>query len=151
MTNCLTCGGAIFEPGAVVGYSGKVCHCYVPPKIRDCSGDGGNCYSVTMIEKSAVSGLIKQIQIRDEDIARLTRERDHIAVHHSECISERDQLCIELDEAADKSLRQADKYSSVIDEFLALKKELERCREALELIKRIAQDALTEQQREITS
>lgn len=53
------------------------------------------------------------------------------------------RLHIKLDEAADKSLRQAEKYSSVINEFLALKAELERCKEAIELIKRITHDALT--------
>jgi len=34
MDNCLTCGGLIMEPNTAYGYAGKVCHCYVPPKIQ---------------------------------------------------------------------------------------------------------------------
>jgi hypothetical protein len=39
MKNCFTCGGAVFEPNQVVGYSGPVCHCYVPPRIQRLSND----------------------------------------------------------------------------------------------------------------
>ncbi len=34
MNNCLTCGGAIFPANAIVGYSGQICSCYVPPKVQ---------------------------------------------------------------------------------------------------------------------
>lgn len=31
---CMTCGGLIMEPGVAYGYTGKICHCIVLPKIQ---------------------------------------------------------------------------------------------------------------------
>lgn len=30
MNTCMSCGGAIFEPGKPYAYAGKVCHCTLP-------------------------------------------------------------------------------------------------------------------------